>query len=62
MQTSRTLCGNAQTYLAHVFGRSLDDNRHLVERLQSVADGEIRLWCSNGQLKKDQRKDPRKVP
>ena len=42
MQTLNALRGNARTFLTHMFGPGLDDDRYLVERFQSMADGEIR--------------------
>ena len=33
---------NAQTFLVHLFGRGLDDERYVVERYRSRPDGEIR--------------------
>ena len=40
MQINGTLQGNARTYLTHMFGRGLDDERYVVERFTSTADGE----------------------
>ncbi len=34
--------GNSETFLVHIFGRGLDDERYVVERFRSMADGEIR--------------------
>ena len=34
--------GNSETLLIHIFGRGLDDERYVVERFRSMADGEIR--------------------
>ena len=42
MRIGRTFHRDAQTFLVHVFGRGLDDDRYVVERYRSLADGEIR--------------------
>ena len=42
MQTARTIQRTATTYLVHLFGSGLDrDDRFVVERYRSMADGEI---------------------
>ena len=41
MQTVKALRGNARTFLTHMFGLGLDDDRYVIERFQSKADGEI---------------------
>ena len=43
MRIGRMLHRNAQTYLVHLFGRGLDDERYVIERYRSLASGEIRL-------------------
>ena len=60
MQTARTHNQHASTYLTHIFGSGLADNRFVVERFQSLADGEIRPYASDGRSKGG-RKQPRKV-
>ena len=60
MQINGTLQGSARTYLTHMFGRGLDDERYLVERFLSAADGEIRPISGGGRAKRG-RKQPRKV-
>ncbi len=35
MQINGTLHGNARTYLTHLFGQGLDDQRYVVERYLS---------------------------
>ncbi|MDD9990619.1 MAG: hypothetical protein OXP75_02350 [Rhodospirillales bacterium] len=42
MQTGRVFHRDAQTFLVHLFGRGLDDERYVVERYRSRPDGEIR--------------------
>ena len=33
---------NTETFLVHVFGRGLDDERYVVEKYRTLADGRIR--------------------
>ena len=42
MRTATTLHRDTQTFLIHIFGPGLDDDRYVVERFRSMADGEIR--------------------
>ena len=42
MQVGSAQHGNTETFLVHIFGRGLDDERYVVERFRSTADGEIR--------------------
>ena len=42
MQIGSAQRGNSETFLVHIFGRGLDDERYVVERFRSMADGEIR--------------------
>ena len=42
MHTANAPGGNARTFLTHMFGSGLDDNRYVVERFRSMADGDIR--------------------
>ena len=42
MPTVQTHPGNASTFLTHLFGQGLDDDRYVVERFRSMADGDIR--------------------
>ena len=41
MQMATMLRRSTRTFLTHLFGPGLDDDRYLVERFQSKADGEI---------------------
>lgn len=41
MQTRRISHRDAQTFLVHMFGRGLDDDRYVIERYRSKPDGEI---------------------
>ena len=36
--------GSSRTYLTHLFGRGLDDEKYRVERFRSMAEGMIRHW------------------
>ncbi len=60
MRTSGTVHRSAQTFLTHVFGRGLDDERYVVERYESDFEGQIRPWRP-GKGSKDARKAARKV-
>ena len=42
MHTVQTHPGNASTFLTHLFGQGLNDDRYAVERFRSMADGDIR--------------------
>ena len=41
MQIGSAQRGNSETFLVHIFGRGLDDERYVVERFRSTAEGEI---------------------
>ena len=56
MQMATTLRRSTHTFLTHLFGPGLDDDRYLVERFQSKADGEIRPRRRNGASKKGRGK------
>ena len=39
---------DAQSFLIHLFGGGLDDDRYVVERYRSLADGQIRpVWAKS---------------
>ena len=61
MQMATTLRRSTHTFLTHLFGPGLDDDRYLVERFQSKADGEIRLRRRNGASKKSRGKASREI-
>ena len=42
MRIGRMFHRDAQTFLVHLFGRGLDDDRYVVGRYRSLADGQIR--------------------
>ena len=48
MRTVQTHPGNASTFLTHLFGQGLDDDRYVVERFRSMADGDIRPLPNGG--------------
>ena len=54
MHTVQTHPGNASTFLTHLFGQGLDDDRYVVERFRSMADGDIRP-LRNGRLRTKKR-------
>ena len=56
MQTTRTLHGNARTFLVHMFGRGLEDDRYVVERFKSMTNGDIHSLSADGPAKKGRRK------
>ena len=56
MQTVNARPGNAHTYLIHVFGRGLEDDRYIVERFKSMTNGDIRPVSPSGPAKKGRRK------
>ena len=56
MQTTRTLHGNARTFLVHMFGPGLEDDRYVVERFKSMTNGDIRPLSVDGPAKKGRRK------
>ena len=47
MQTTRTLHGNARTFLVHMFGRGLEDDRY-DERFKSMTNGDIHSLSADG--------------
>ena len=54
----QTYPGNASTFLIHLFGQGLDDDRYVVERFRSMADGDIRPLRDGGTRTKNQSKAP----
>ena len=58
MHTVQTHPGNASTFLTHLFGQGLDDDRYVVERFQSMADGDIRPLRAKGPRTKGRPKAP----
>ena len=60
MRTASTVNRHARTFLTHVFGCGLGDERYVVERYQSDFEGQIRPWRP-GKGSKSARKEARKV-
>ncbi len=60
MQTATATDRTANTYLVHLFGAGLEDERYEVQRFQTAADGEIRPWRA-GARAKNGRKQARKI-
>ena len=59
MHTVQTHPGNnASTFLTHLFGQGLDDDRYVVERFRSMADGDIRPLRAK-EVKKNRSKAPK---
>ncbi len=58
MHTVQTRPGNASTFLTHLFGQGLDDDRYVVERFQSMADGDIQPLRNGGPRTRERRKSP----
>ena len=61
MQTVKALRGNSRTFLTHMFGRGLDDDRYVIERFKSKADGEISPRRRNGASKKSRGNVTREI-
>ena len=51
---------DAQTFLVHVFGRGLDDERYVIEKYRSLPGGEIRPIQAAEQPKAKGRRKPRR--
>ena len=51
---------DAQTFLIHLFGRGLDDERYVVETYRSLPSGEIRPVEAGQQPKTKGRRRPRR--
>ena len=60
MRTGRMFHHDAQTFLVHLFGRGLDDERYVVETYRSLPGGEIRP-VEAGQSKTKGRRRPRRT-
>ena len=58
MHTVQTHPGNASTFLTHLFGQGLEDDRYVVERFQSMVDGDIRPLGDGGPRTKNRREAP----
>ena len=56
MQMVNARPGNARTFLIHMFGHGLEDDRYVVERFKSMTNGDIRPLSADGPAKKGRRK------
>ena len=61
MHTVQTHPGNASTFLTHLFGQGLDDDRYVVEGFQSMVDGDIRPLRAGGLGTRGRSKAPRTI-
>ena len=61
MRIGRTLHRDAQTFLVHLFGRGLDDERYVVETYRSLPSGEIRPIKAGQSKTKGHRRPRRKI-
>ena len=52
MQMATTLRRSTHTFLTHLFGPGLDDDRYVIERFRSKADGEIRPGAAMGRRRR----------
>ena len=55
MRTGRMFHRDAQTFLVHLFGRGLEDQRYVVEKYLCKPDGEIRSIQAEEQNTKGRR-------
>lgn len=61
MHTGRMFRRDAQTFLIHLFGRGLDDERYVVETYRSLPSGEIRPVEASQPETKGRRGPRRKI-
>ena len=61
MRTGRMFHRDAQTFLIHLFGRGLEDNRYVVETYRSRPDGQIELIEPEQSRTKGRRKQRRTI-
>ena len=61
MQMATTLRRSTRTFLTHLFGPGLDDDRYVIGRFQSKADGEILPRHGKGTSKKGRGKASREI-
>ena len=59
MQIIHSRPGNARTFLIHMFGLGLEDDRYVVERFKAMTNGDIRPLNAEGPAKKGRRKSRR---
>ena len=51
----------ASTFLTHLFGSDLADDRYVVERFKAYADGDIRPWPGEAPAKEKRGARPKRV-
>ncbi len=61
MRIGRTFHRDAQTFLVHLFGRGLDDERYVVETYRCQANGQIRPVPAEQSGTKGRRRPRRKI-
>ena len=61
MRTGRMFHRDAQTFLVHLFGRGLDDERYVVEKYRSHPNGEIEPVQAEQPRTKGRRKPRRTI-
>ena len=61
MRTGRIFHRDAQTFLVHLFGQGLEDNRYVVEKYRSHANGEIEPIQAEEPRKKSRRRQRRTI-
>ena len=61
MRTGRIFHRDAQTFLIHLFGRGLDDERYVVEKYRSHPNGEIEPVGAEEPRTKGRRRPRRKI-
>ena len=59
MQIGSVQRGNTETFLVHIFGRGLEDDRYVVERFRSAADGAITPVPTPAPAVRGRRRRPR---
>ena len=61
MHTLQASCGDARTYLTHLFGSGLEDDRYVAERFRAMANGDIRRLYGDEPAKTGQRRAERTI-
>ena len=61
MRTGRMFHRDSQTFLVHLFGRGLEDNRYVVEKYRSRPDGQIKPIEPEQPGTKGRRRPRRKI-
>ena len=58
MKTAKTRPRDTYTFLTHLFGQGLEDERYAVERFKSMDDGEVRPLPAGGRGARPPRGEP----